>query len=117
MKVHFSASGLDLTTELEKYANKKIARLNRKVPRGVRPETTCDVRFAQVRKKGEEFNSCSISFRLGKTELKVEETTLHMYTSLDIASVHMERQLVDYAAKHGGLSLRARLKRSLRRSK
>ena len=115
MKIHFSASGLELTPELEKYARKKVVRLSRKVPRGVRTEAVCDVQFIQKRRKGEKFNRCSISFKLGKADLKAEETTLHMYTSLDIASVHMERQLIDYAAKHGELSLRSRIKRSLRR--
>lgn len=114
MKVHMSAQGFELTGELKKYANNKVAGLAKRVPRKLRSETICEVYFAQVRKKGAKFNTCSIRFKLDNTELKAEETTLHMYTALDIATVHVERQLIDFAAKQHKYSLRARIKRHLR---
>lgn len=115
MKIQLHATGLELTSELQKYARRKIARLNKKVPRPLRAEAACEVRFVQTRRKGEKFNRCSILFQLDGTELKVEETTLHMYTSLDIAAVHMERQVIDFRSKRGMPSLRARIKRVLRK--
>jgi ribosomal subunit interface protein len=115
MKVRLSASGFELTSELEKYASAKIAHLSRQVPRKLRTEAACEVLFAQTHKKDVRFNSCSISFTVGEAELKAEETTLHMYSSLDIASVHIEHQLKDYVAKQRKHWLRTRLKRHFRR--
>lgn len=114
MKIHITVSGLDLTSELEKYANVKIARLSRRVPKGLRASASCTVHFSQVRKKGAKFNTCIVSFELDGAELKSEETTLHMYSALDVAAVHLEKQLVDFAAQQGGRSLRSRLRRYFR---
>jgi ribosomal subunit interface protein len=114
MKIRLSTSDFDLTLELEKYANIKLAGLSRKVPRRMRPQAFCDVHFMQVRRKGAKFNTCVIGLNIDDTKLRSEETTLHMYTSLDIAVVHIERQLNDYAAKHRH-PLRTRLRRRFRR--
>lgn len=111
MKIYLNATGFDLTTDLEKYANVKIARLARKVPRSLRASAACSVHFTQTRKKGTKFNTCSISFRLDDNELKAEETTLHMYSSLDIAAVHIGHQLKDFVAKRGRRRLRLILRR------
>ncbi len=111
MKVRLSASGFELTSELEKYANTKVAQLNKKVPRKLRAEAACEVHFNQVQRGGAKFNTCSIGVAVDDTELKAEETTLHMYAALDIAAVHIGHQLDDYAVKLRGKGLRGRLKR------
>jgi ribosome-associated translation inhibitor RaiA len=67
----------------------------------------------QVRRKGATYNTCVIGLNIDEAKLKAEETTLHMYTSLDIAVVHIERQLNDYAAKHRH-NLNTRLRNRLR---
>jgi ribosomal subunit interface protein len=118
MKTRLSTSDFDLTLELEKYANIKLASLTRKVPRRMRTQAYCDVHFMQVRRKGAKFNTCVIGLSIDGTKLRSEETTLHMYTSLDIAVVHVERQLNDYAAKHRhhvSTRLRSRLRQHFRR--
>ncbi len=106
MNVQLVATKFDLTPELEKYARAKMAQLMRKVPRQWRTGVVCVVAFSQARKKGSEFNSCSISFTVSGTELKAEETTLHMYSSLDIAAVHIANQLKGYADQNGGRHIR-----------
>jgi ribosome-associated translation inhibitor RaiA len=104
MKIRLSTSNFDLTLELEKYANIKLAGLIRKVPRRMRPQAFCDVHFMQVRRKGATYNTCVIGLNIDEAKLKAEETTLHMY---------IERQLNDYAAKHRH-NLNTRLRNRLR---
>ena len=114
MKVRYSASGYELTRELEKYAAVKVARLNRKVPRRYRAGADCEVTFTQRRKQKAKFNTSTVTLRFNDTQLKASETTLHMYAALDIASVHIEQQLKDYARSHKNNGAWGRLKRSLR---
>jgi ribosomal subunit interface protein len=113
MKIRLSASGLDLTAELEKYAHAKIAQLAKKVPRDLRAPSLCDVHFMQSRKKDAKLNTCVVAFTLDSTKLKAEETTLHMYAALDIAIVHLEHQLADFVASRKS-PLKARIKKRLR---
>jgi len=75
----------------------------------------CEVRLAQIVRKGTAFNTCTITFTVGKAELRAEETTLHMYAALDIAAVQVERQLADFVATQHKHRLSTRLKRHFRR--
>ena len=96
MTVGYSAKGLTLTNELEKYANGKVARLNRRVPRRFRAHASYKVAFVQTTRKGTKFNTCEVTLTLEGTEFKAKETTLHMYAALDVAVVYIEQQLKDY---------------------
>lgn len=100
MKIHFAANGIELTGDLEKYANSKIARLARKVPRRQRTYASFKIVFTQVFRKGTKQCTCNLSLWLDDTELKAEETTQHMYAALDIAVVHVEQQLKDYVRRN-----------------
>ncbi|HSX30773.1 MAG TPA: HPF/RaiA family ribosome-associated protein [Candidatus Saccharimonadales bacterium] len=115
MKIHLNATGLELTGDLEKYAGGKLAKLAKRVPRKLRVHADCTVTFTLKRKKGAKFNTCTIVLKLDGTELKAEETTLHMYAALDIALVHVRQQLKDYVAKQRSRRPLARLQRHFRR--
>lgn len=111
MKVRFSAEGFELTTELDKYAARKVIQMSRHVPRKDKAEATCEVHFAQVEKAGVKHSTCTVTFVLGSQELKAEETTQHMYAALDIAAVRIEQQLEAFGRRRKTHGLRARFKR------
>ncbi len=106
MTIQFVAKKFELTPELEKYARTKASQLMRKLPRRLRRGAACMVTFSRVRKEDAELNACTISLRLDDVQLQAEEMTLHMYSSLDIAAVHIANQLKDYVAKQGGRGVR-----------
>jgi ribosomal subunit interface protein len=114
MRVRYSATGYELTRDLEKYTAAKVARLNRKLPRKFRGSADCEVSFEQAHRKGNKFNTCTLSLRFDSTELKASETTLHMYAALDIASVHVEQQLKSYLKGRQNRGAWGRIKRSIR---
>lgn len=100
MKTLYSAKGLELTGELAKYANAKIAHLARKVPRRLRSRATCKVAFGQVMDDSNKQSTCGITLTFDETKLQAKETTQHMYAALDIASVDIEQQIEEYAHTH-----------------
>jgi ribosome-associated translation inhibitor RaiA len=100
MTIDCSAKGFTLTTDLEKYAHNKAARLKRRLPRKFREGACCRIRFTQVVRKGTKHNTCNITFTFDDSEFKVAETTLHMYAALDVAAVNVEQQLRDYVKMH-----------------
>lgn len=117
MKVHLTASGFELTPELEKYADAKLRRLGRIIPKQLRAQASCGVAFKQVKHGATKHNTCVLIIQLADTELKAEETTQHMYAALDIACVHVEHQLIDYAAARRRHRLRRLLRKPFRRNK
>jgi ribosomal subunit interface protein len=111
MKVRFATEGFELTTELDKYAARKVAQMTRRIPRKPKADASCEVRFAHSERAGVKHNTCSITFTLGKEELKAEESTQHMYAALDIAAVRIQQQLETYAKRQKKHRLQSRLKR------
>jgi len=99
MTIQFSATGLKLTGELEKYANQKLARLSRRTPRRLRAKATCMVSFTYTLRKGVKSNTCDIVLSMDGNELIAHETTQHMYAALDIAAVQIEQQLKIFVRK------------------
>lgn len=114
MKVRYSATGYELTRELEKYASAKVTKFTRKLPRRVRGAADCEVSFAQTRRGESKFNTCTVNLRFDDTVLTASETTLHMYAALDIAAVHIEQQLKSYLRSNKNRGTWGRLKRSIR---
>lgn len=99
MIIRQTATGLDLTPELERYATKKIKQLGRIVPRPVRKHTICHVDFSRKVRGAYKYNTCTLTLEITDAQLRAVETTQHMYASLDVAAVHMQHQLGDYAAR------------------
>jgi ribosomal subunit interface protein len=116
MKLHLTAEGFDLTGDLEKYADVKLRRLRRIIPKQLRAQAICSVHFKQVKRGDLKHNSCTLTVELADAEVKAQETTQHMYAALDIACVHIEHQLADYAAGRRRHRLRRLVRRPFRRA-
>lgn len=111
MKVRLTSTGYDMTSELEKYADGKAADMAKPLSHKYRATADCWIHFTSVKKKGVVYHTCTVTFRVQDTELKTEETTLHMYAALDIASAHIEQQLEDYVARRKKHRLRSMVKK------
>lgn len=99
MTIKQTASGLVLTTELEKYAHKKIKQLGHIVPRSVRSQAVCHIDYRRKISGEHKYNTCTVVLEVADTRLTASETTQHMYASLDVATAHMQHQLADYSAR------------------
>lgn len=99
MKARFVVNGIELTNDLEKYANQKVAHLNKRILRKFRSSTDCQITFTQAVRKGVKLNTCDIVLTSGGDKLKACETTQHMYAALDIVVVQIDQQLKVLAHK------------------
>ncbi|HSX42541.1 MAG TPA: HPF/RaiA family ribosome-associated protein [Candidatus Saccharimonadales bacterium] len=101
MKTTISERGFsESNKELHKYARHKLAEVNRRLPRAIRPAVVCTVKFTQKRKKEGGFKVCTISLELPKEILRAEESTEHLFTSLDIVIVRLQQQVAEYKVRH-----------------
>jgi len=91
---------IEPNVELQKYARRKLSELNRKVPRSIRTETTCTVKFVRQRKKEGGQKTCTMVLELPQQTLEAQETTQHMYTSLDIVVAHLGELLREYKLQY-----------------
>lgn len=112
MKLHLTAKGFTLTGELQKYARRKVIHASRRLPRETRAKASCKVAFTRITRADVHYNTCSIVLAFDGVELRAEETTRHVYTALDIASVQIEQQLQDAVQRPARLP--SRLRRGLK---
>lgn len=96
MGIRYIVKGLELTDDLEKYANGKVVRLTKKIPRRMRSEAMCEITFMQVLRKSSKVSTCHIVVKLGNVEFQAEEATQHLYAALDITVVDVEQQITKY---------------------
>jgi ribosomal subunit interface protein len=108
MNTQLSARGFELNAELEKYAHHKLAALRRRLPRTVRSDVLCSVRFTQKRKREGGLKVCRLALELPHATLQAQESTQHMYAALDIVIADMLVQLQDYKREYHRRGLRRR---------
>lgn len=114
MHIEITTSGFELTPELSKYTRRKLARIARRMPRNLREDATCTVRFKQAMRKGEKINVCAIKLIVGEVAFEATETTLHTYAALDIVVAHIESELKIYRAAHSKWGALVRIRRTFR---
>jgi ribosomal subunit interface protein len=96
MTTHYVVQGFELTNDLERYTKRKLARLNRKIPRKARIDAACDITFSRTKHNEGRIESCTLLLRLPTVTFTAKEVTQHMHAALDIAIVQIERQLEEY---------------------
>lgn len=93
MKIQITATGFELTPDLQKYTRHKLKQVSHKLPRKMRLATTCTVNYQQVVRAGTKYNTCELTLAFGNVTLASKETTPHMYAALDVTAVHLEQQI------------------------
>lgn len=114
MHIEITTSGFELTPELDKYTRRKLAHITRRIPRGLREEAQCLVRFKQSVVKDEKINACAIKVTAGDIVFDATETTLHAYAAFDIVAAHVENELKMYRAAHSKWGALTRIRRTFK---
>ncbi len=102
----FDAPPALLTPELEKYAIRKLAWVERAMPRSEREVVRVGVRFRQRMVAGEKQNSCKLTLTSPKHSFTAQETTVHLYSALDIVAAALRADLKRYKASYSRLHVR-----------
>jgi len=101
MKTVISERGFtEPNKELHKYTRHKLAEINRRLPRAIRADVKCTVKFTQKRKKEGGFKVCTSTLGLPHETLHAQESTEHLFTSLDIVVVRLQEQIAEYKIRH-----------------
>lgn len=86
--------------ELDKYVAKKIAKLDKYIPKRSRESAHAEVFLKESKIKTKKQCSCEVIVHLPHEELAVEETTINIFASVDIVEAKLKNQLVKYKQKH-----------------
>jgi ribosomal subunit interface protein len=118
MIAKFELKGVHTTidTNLQKYATKKLASLDRYLPRHHRDAAHAVVELKQASKAKEAKKyTCDVTLHLPHGVIHVAESTMNMFAAIDIVETKLKQQIKRYKDSHGSGKLARRLTARFRR--
>ncbi|MCA9323929.1 ribosome-associated translation inhibitor RaiA [Candidatus Saccharibacteria bacterium] len=94
----------DITKDLEKYIQKKIGKLDRRVKRNQRDEVRADVKLNEAMSKTGKKCTCEVILHVPGARLTAVETTMNMFAAVDIVEAKLKNQLKKHKEKHSRAS-------------
>jgi ribosomal subunit interface protein len=118
MIAKFELKGVHTTIDpnLQKYATRKLASLDKYLPRHHRDAAHAIVELKQVGKaKDQGKYTCDVTLHLPKETIHVAETTLNMFAAIDIVETKLKQQIKKYKDSHATGKLSRHLSARFRR--
>lgn len=91
---------------LTKYITRKLGRLDRFLPRHVRESAHAEVMVKERKSRDGRGCTCEVTMHLPKEIINVSETSLNMYTAIDIVELKLRQQIRKYKELHNAGALR-----------
>ncbi|HWT55959.1 MAG TPA: ribosome-associated translation inhibitor RaiA [Candidatus Microsaccharimonas sp.] len=115
----FDLKGVHTTIDanLQKYAIKKLASLDKYLPKHHRDAVHAVVELKQANKASEQKKyTCDVTLHLPHdTTIHVAETTLNMFAAIDIVETKLKQQIKKHKEQHANSKLSRHLTARLRR--
>jgi len=108
-KLEITGVHLEVDDELKKYVQKKLARLDRFVPRASRESLHLEVKLKEGKAKNKDERTCEAILHLPGENLVVKESTINIYAAVDIVETKLQYQLKKYKDLHASPRLHQRL--------
>jgi putative sigma-54 modulation protein len=106
----------EITTNLQKYATKKIGKLDRYLSKHSRASAHAEVILSEAKAKDKKQKSCEVIMHLPKGTITVKESTINMFAAIDIVEEKLKNQLKKYKETHENPRMHQRLITKLRRA-
>lgn len=95
-----SGVNLELDSDLKKYIDKKVGRLDRYMSRQARKNVSASVKMRETGNLAGEKYICEVTLHMSGGAITVKETTLNMYAAVDIVEAKLKNQLKKYKEVH-----------------
>ena len=114
-KIEINGVHMEVGDDLRKYVMKKIARLDKYIPRHARASAHMVVKLKEGKSKDKNERMCEILLHLPHENITISETTINIYAAIDIVEEKLKTHLHRYKAKHADPRLHQRLLVRLKR--
>ena len=108
-KLEIDGVHMTVGDDLRKYVTKKIAKLEKYIPKHARLSVHVEVKLKEGKAKVREQRTCEVIITLPQEVITVSETTVNMFAAVDIVEEKLKNLLHKYKEKHASPKLRQRL--------
>jgi putative sigma-54 modulation protein len=114
-KLDITGVHMEISPDLRKYVVKKIAKLDRYMPKHARESAHIEVFLKEAKIKAKKECTCEVVMHLPKENLMTKETTMNIFAAVDIVEAKLKNQLKKYKETHSSLRIHRRVIAKLRR--
>lgn len=114
-KLDITGVHMEVSPDLKKYVVKKIAKLDRYMPKHARESAHIEVFLKEAKIKAKKECTCEVVMHLPKENLMTKETTMNIFAAVDIVEAKLKNQLKKYKETHSSLRIHRRVIAKLRR--
>jgi putative sigma-54 modulation protein len=93
---------------VHKYITRKLGKLDRFIPKSAHDSAHAEITLKEGKAKDGRDCTCEVTLHLPHDNIVVSETSLNMYTAIDIIELKLKQQIKKYKELHSG-TLRRRL--------
>lgn len=91
---------------LRKYVNKKIGHLDKYLSRHARDSAHAEVILKESKAKDGRDHTCEVTLHLPQEVINVSETSLNMYTAIDIVELKLKQKIRKYKSTYSAGTFR-----------
>lgn len=99
-RLEISGVHMELDDDVKRYVMRKIGKLDRFLPRHIRPSIHADVKLFEANQKTKQVRTCEIVMQLPQETFTVKETTINIYAAIDIAEEKLKQHIKKYKGRH-----------------
>lgn len=99
-RIETVAKGLDLNSDINKYIERKIGKLDKYMTKHAKKTAHAEVKLKQEKSKSNEKFTCEVIMHLPGGVLTAKEATLNIFAAIDIVEAKLKNQLRKYKDKH-----------------
>ncbi len=115
-KFEITGKKIELTDELKKYIHKKIAKLDKYLPRQSRESAHAEVVMKEsTASKGKKTYTCEVILRVPQETITVSQATINPFAAVDIAEDTLKNRIRKYKDTQGTNRLHKRMLAKMRR--
>ncbi len=101
-----NAMVIELDEDLMKYVQKKIANLDKYIPKNARESVHVEVWLKDAKAKDKKQLTCEVKMTLPKEIIVTKESTLNIYAAIDIVEAKLKNQILRYKSLHSNSKIR-----------
>lgn len=99
-KMEIAGVHMDIEPKLNKYIVKKIGNMDKYLPRQARESAHVEVKLKEQKIKEKKQYTCDVVLHLPHDSIKLSETTMNIFASVDIVETKLKNLIKKYKEKH-----------------
>lgn len=113
-KMEIAGVHMDVEPKLKKYVTKKMAAMDKYLPRHARESAHLEVRLIEEKAKQGGQHTCEVVLHLPNDVIRIAETTVNIFAAVDIVETKLKNQIRKYKETHTKKRIPARLAAKIR---